>query len=515
MLVNTALSAIELNSDEKREVRLEIIQMYALFVLTVGIVYYLPETVGLFFFSVLFIVVMVSRKDYFWYAYYIIISCSPGNLLHVPSLYIGEATASDIRGALPQFNFGVLVSVTEVIFLILLAKAVLFKRKKPVVMSGYFKIILIYAMLLLVVTFEEGTILRVAKDLRYILLFFNITALTFLIQEKMEFYKFLHLLFSIMYFVFFTALYFFIFDDQFVHLFSPGLYRELAMGDTKRLWMSGGQQVLPLLSYFISVFLIFRDLNFNRKTYYFMAIAFMSFFSIFLTGTRTWFACLMFIIAMAFISAGKRAGFMKGIAIVFPVLMIPYFTIPQVKKGVDGAWGRLSTIVGAQAVDTYEDRMESAQLMEIGPVMRGIRENPLFGRGFSEYYAKHGNYDLGNLNLIFHVGILGFTLFLIFWLAFLRYVYHSRHRLARDNPYRKTLPILAYILLGLMIPHFTTEQIFDIVMSPPYILMITVYFFASKYFIDEAFHYESLPKETEVDLFPDLKRFNIGGKENT
>lgn len=121
--------------------------------------------------------------------------------------------------------------------------------------------------------------------------------------------------------------------------------------------------------------------------------------------------------------------------------------------------------------------------------MEAFYKNPITGWGFSSKGAHDGH--VGNQNLLQSTGVIGYSLFLYFWVFYSTKLIRVKQRLSRGNPFKLSLLILVFGLVGIFIVHSTSTQMFGY--DPQFsaqnkIFFLVVFFVFSDVLLKEAIY---------------------------
>lgn len=475
---------VEGNSVYKREIFIESIRMLLLFALTIFVVYKLPQSFGFLFIIAVVFIFLGSKKDYFWIAYFFIIICCPGN-------FFTEGTFDAVY-RLPLFSFGrnFSFSTHEVLMIAALLKAIVSGRKYRYILAKPLKLILFYAgfLLILSILVYGSSFNSLTYFLRNFLFYSYFISFPILIKKNEDIVKFIWLLFPIIFFTFFTAVYFFITNSHFLYFFNPGSLRELRMvGEELRFGMFGGEHILVMFCFIFSHLLSLLN---NNRIIYLNIVGTLSYLSILMTATRVWFVVFTLILITFLFKAFKLKKIVKG----FIFLIILLITI-YIISSYNTTFGSKIRATSERLLNIFhigEEESESTQMIEgkvrrrLPKVLEGIMENPVFGWGFSDKATMVIDDDVGNFSLIAQAGVFGFLLFANFWRSYFRLIAKAKKMLSTKNPFKNVLLILSISFFGFLIAHFTTHQFFGLSALAYNLFFISIFVFLSEFFVREA-----------------------------
>lgn len=479
--VKSNLLVLKQSSIFEKEIFKESISMLLLFALTAVIVYKMPQIIATFFIVIIVITFFRSKKDYFWLAYFFILICCPGN-------FFTEAQRESLY-RLPVFSLGVGFTFTthEVFMIAALVKALFSGRKYRYLLAKPLLLISFYTLFLFLVSLGiYGTSIgTLAYFLRNFLFYSCLISVPFLIKTDEDTAKFVRLPLPLIFFTFFTAVYFFITGSHFVLLFSPGSLREIYMfGHVARFGMFGGEHILVLYCFIFSLLLSLLNI---RHNIYFNIVGALAYISILMTATRVWFVVFTLIL-MVFLVKSKRIG--KVVGVLFALAVIGYgisIYSPGSSVKFQATAQRLTSIFsireeGSQSYKMLEHKSEN----RLPVVLEGIKENPVLGWGFSDKAMAVMDPDVGNFSLIAQVGLVGFLCFIYFWSSYFAIIAATRRRLSRTDPFKNALSILPASFTGFLVAHFTTHQFFGLTLLAYNLFFLAIFIFLSDFFVREA-----------------------------
>jgi len=483
-----------LNRDKqfKKSIITDSLQILALYLFTALVIYKLPRITGYILFTSIILQFYKSKKDYFWLAFLFVICTGPGGFFY--------ATQEVMIGQLPVFGLGggINVSIIEVFLAAAILKVLTKGKKQQIPLSKPLLMIMFYSLFMFVISIVvfDTTLIRFLKDLRYFSYYFFIIPLSYLVYKEGDVEKLVYCIFPFVFVSFFAAIYYIFKEDYLVNLFAPGLMEQMKLGIEEggaRYGTSAmGGHLMLLLCYMSSLFLSFKEAGLKRRNIYLLLIAGISYFTMMLTGTRIWFVVFSFIFIMSVIFIKKNLKMLGGVLLIAALLYIPYKYISKIHDFSNKAWTRIESVfemdkkgsVGYKALEHKKKRRWSRSLA-------GIKKSPWIGLGVSDQFRENsGGADAGNLSLIVQVGIIGFLLFANSWMKFFLMVSNVNKKLSPGNPYRSILFFFSISLLGILIAHFTTHQVFAMVTSKSDSIFLMLFLFLSGYFVKDAMREE-------------------------
>ena len=479
----------------------EFIQFYSLFFLTIFFVYYTPPGINRLYFILLLALFWNSKKDYFWFVFIFILVAQPGILFH------GTSRVAIHRIPLYSITTGVSFGFFDLFFLTAFIKAMIKGKFTKLILKKPLVYLLIYMIFLFLISFYYGTNLKlVTSSLRNFTVFTLFVSFPFLVYKKEDFFKFMHLVFPIVFFIIF-AQFFYLFTGSNLYYFMIGqstlniieLMESSGYTDFIRP-MSGGAQLL-LFSFIFTLFLIEKK-DYPGKKWYLYLVLMISTLSIFLSATRGWIIMYAIMLFLNFIFIMRKTP--KILVQVFLIIFIflsSYHLIPRLKYSVDNSWRRLSTVEYLLEGDVTAGGTLQRIDKRLPRVLEGFEKNPVFGWGFSETFEKYSDRHVGNFNLLMQIGIIGALLFFYFWIKYFHMIFVAKKNLSKKNPFKSSILVLAVGFLGILILHFTSAQFFGYYVQPRRVMTIIILIFFSEFFIKEALRVEMSNKH--IDSHPE------------
>jgi hypothetical protein len=452
-IINTISKNHSLANDKKKLIK-DVILIYLFLFISIIFRYFVPTILGNAYFTILLIVSFISKKDYFWIPFFLLLFSGPGYLF----FNLGDF-------ALPSLNIPSLgreIFYNELVCIVYILKAIVIKSKPiPVFYNKALILVIIYAFILLIFGFFLGlSFLKILRTLRFILpllLLFVIHKLVFTQEYKVI--RFINTIFSL---VFFCVI------AQFIDIIF-GRPLAVFLGETKIIF-SGNElstnklifdvntQIIRtvygiyilFISYIAGLFYTVNDSSIWRKSYLYIIIA-LCFLSVFLSATRGWiigFSAIL-LLYVAFFPKNIRVSF-SGVII---ILLLIIFS-PKIEKQISRSIIRFETMNSLiKGDETAGGTLE--RLTERGPkVMNKFLESPVFGFGFSDEYYEFADGHVGNQTLLLNGGIIGYLIYSAFWIVFIGGLF-------KEGIHLKALYIFIFALLGLIIIHSSSRIIFS------------------------------------------------------
>jgi hypothetical protein len=214
---------------------------------------------------------------------------------------------------------------------------------------------------------------------------------------------------------------------------------------------------------------------------FFYLIAIFAFIIELFSGTRSWFIIFLLIGGYTLWYGEKFRSLivMAGVGLFIIGYIIPM--TEQSKLIFTGSSERLSTVFQihqkeSEAGESIEHKLKT----RLPKQLELIYQNPITGWGFT---GKGGDPDVGVFGQLSQMGLIGFGLFLSLWYKILTLTKSASKNLHVSKNYRNMFRVFWIGFVGLLISHFTTNQIFGISYYP---VVIPMYFWLTDFFLREA-----------------------------
>jgi hypothetical protein len=262
---------------------------------------------------------------------------------------------------------------------------------------------------------------------------------------------------------------FFALLDQIVQLYSGNhlvnffgvtdvnIFMDQGINEAKRLVSAPWS---TLIAIFLALYYYRFDLNnsFNKK--YLLLVILISAISIFLTATRGWIVSLIFISILYSLTIIKLNYKLLRLLILIPLVVLLLVSISSVLRDqLNNVVARLNTLVYIFDGDVTAGGTLFRLDLRAPVVMEKFYLNPLFGNGFSEIGFEYFDQHVGNQNILMTSGIVGFILIILFFIFFLGAMIR-RINTSRSEYYRKEALFLIIFLMGLVLIHSSSTQLF-------------------------------------------------------
>ena len=481
-------------------IKKELIRFYSLFALTVFFVYYAPPIFNKAYFIVLLAFFWKSKRDYFWFAFVLVIIQQPGTLFH-------GGLATDMH-RVPMYNVaaGTSFNFYDLFFITAFAKAITKGKKTALILNKPLFLLLCYLIFLVMISVVLGT--SIGQLICYARLYTTYTlfiSLPFLVYKKEEYFQFMHLLFPIVFVICASQVFTLLnrgwnFESFFLgsSMIGAGVYKVAGVTDFIR--PSDASDVMVLLCFICSLFFLEKkDYQGSRVYLYFIIAA--SFLIIFVSATRSFivmFTAVFFLYSVVISKLSPR--FFVTVLLILAIFFASYLFVPKIKYAVENSVRRTSTLISLTQRDLSLGGTSIRLTERLPKVLNGIKQSPIIGWGISDTYARLGDYHVANFNLILQAGIIGLLFFINLWVKYFRMVLGVRRQMFYSNSYRMPLLVLAVGFAGMLLLQLTTYQLFGFTGVSRYDLFIIIFFivlseFMVRYGIEENKRLKRLQKK--------------------
>ncbi len=474
---------IILGSTYRREMFRDFIFLFTLLFLSVLFVYFLPMIYSRIFSLFLLLLFLISKKDYFWFAFFFIIVAHPGYLF---SDFSGESIAR-----LPLYSLLPEVSFTPIDFFLILAlgkalligKKVGFRLKKPILSIFFYGIILlILSIFVYGVRFDSLGLM-----LRRVFTYTAIISFSFLVFKREDLWRFMNLIFPVVFFIFFTQVYFIAKGDEFINLLSPG-FRDIALMEEGQLRPVMGGVVIVFFSYIFSLYQLSFKQGWPRRIYLSM-VAVVTFLSIFLSATRIWLIMFGFVLICYILFVARRLNQIARVVLISALAIILLMEIPLLRNTASIAMTRYSELITiAQGRFEESSGFQIKYNKRLPRVLMGLRQNWIFGWGFSDTYLYYHDGHVGNFNVVLQIGIIGFLILVYFWLSYFKMIFSTRRRLKNENPSKRALSVLGISFGAMLVASFLTYSFFSLTGAVEVVYFYSVFLCVSEFTVKEVEH---------------------------
>lgn len=452
--------------------------LYGLFFGLIFVFYFAPMPFRFVVMPILLGAFAISKHNYWWLALYFIIATGAWGLFT-------EGTRAATTG-MPLISFGSGLSFTfkQLFVFVAFGKAIYLRRPFRSLFASPFLVIFIYFALLLLISISIGTPFGlIIDDLKHAIGWTLVFIFPALIVSREAVYRFIYLVLPIVILVFIDGMYFLFTEGHYIYeLFN--VFAKYESSQILRFKLPGWHALL--LGFIVSLALAQVE---RRYAFFLYTMAGMAFFAQLISGTRSWFV-IFSIIAAYTLWRGEK---MRPIVVVGGfVMLIVLYIVPMTNSSMSvfkGATERVFTVFEInQAGSDSNQQIEDKMSQRLPQQLKYISENPITGWGFT---TKRGDMDVGVFGQIVEMGIVGLVLFVWLWRRYLQTTRSIFRNKQIQLSYRNLIAVFWIGFVGLLISHFTTNQIFGITY---YILFIAVYFWVTDFFLREALNNKTIEK---------------------
>ena len=424
----------------------DVILAYAIFGAAFSVVYELPRSVGLLIQIIMLALYWRSRKDYVWVASVFVIESSPGNLF---SKYDPMMTFSLVRT-----NSGVLYFYLAFLGVALM-KAILRGPREPFFLKKLMTAHVVYFAILLVLFGFSKFFFVFRMAFSWALLF----VLVRLFRNEDDYVGFFSVVFSFLPIVLATQLFKILNGYDLSYLFGGPLDPAIVArpvyryGGAVRAWSGVHVAYMSLLGAMIVSTL-------DKKKYseiVLVAVVILSVVVIILSATRTWFvsSLLMIVAFYVYVVRLKPGGIVLLVSTSLAAAAI-ISSVPWLKLQTRYAFDRFRSVEELAAGDISAAQASTRFAGMDKALIQRFEESPIVGWGFGKTGYLYVNSHLGYHSILVQTGIVGFGLFILTVLIYLRKIFRRYSETPGGNPYRRTLLVFPIFLGGTLFLNTTT-----------------------------------------------------------
>lgn len=439
---------------------IEFFELILYLILAAILVYYVPTPLNKILFIGLIVIAWRSKRDYLWVTFFFVINDTPAGL------FSGGERTDMYRLPLYTFAAGASITVTELYLLLLLLKVKVRKLEKPgVFFSKDLRNLAVYFIILSAVSIILGMSFDGFRQLWRMTI--NLTlfyTIFFVINSSETLVRFLRVIFPFAILALSAQFYSLVSGHQLITLFKPDVISvQGVLAVAEGAWARPIEMPHVLLVCFTGSLYLLGQKKAEFSSGYLVIINIISFISIFLTGTRSWFIAFSSVYVLYFVIMRKQiakqtvvAGF--GFAFIFVLLR---FT-PVLDNQFHNAWSRLETIERFIEGDITAGGTAMRFDQRSPRVMKGFNSSTiLFGAGFSDHYLEYADGHVGYHNLLLNTGILGVLLFISLLVKILLKSVSQKKKSRQPFALLSLLPLIALLILntGVQVIGYTTELV--------------------------------------------------------
>jgi len=391
-----------------------------------------------------------SKKDYFWFALVFIAESQPGSLFILTDVKHSFSILQNTPLGLLYFWM--------VFIIIAFIKSLKSRIEHPFFLNNVILVMLIYIGMLMLI-FKMRKLSDFGGFIPWLLLY--IIPRSF--KSQSDYKRFFNLIFAFVGFVLMTQIYFLLIGHD-INLMLGGKLKTIlpdrTIEDAAQALRPVAGITIPFFSIIGSVLLLLYKKTGISKNYLYI-ILITSMFSIFLSATRGWIiAALLIFMSYLFISFKNPFGLLSKFIVPIVLLLVLFNFIPSLKKQSEMAFARIETILNLAEGDVTAGGTLS-RIDERSPrVMKKFWESPIFGFGDSSEATPFSDPHVGNQNLLLHMGILGFLIYIMLWLTFTIKLFYREKSLSNGNEYKHLPMMMIAALMSIIVIHSSSSQWF-------------------------------------------------------
>lgn len=212
------------------------------------------------------------------------------------------------------------------------------------------------------------------------------------------------------------------------------------------------------------------------------------------TGARGWMIAVAAVILGSLLLVIKRRKVFVGISSIILIVLLILLLPEKYTNNIFRSFERLSTVSLILEGDISAGGTAS-RLTERGPrVMQKFKENPVFGFGFSDVTRSYYDGHVGNQSILLQSGLIGFFVLYTVILRILRHFFKNSLSLSKENPYRNKIFIFLIGFLGIIIIHFTSQEMYSYVMRGDKTILLAFWLLYILFYNHKAISFEHKKK---------------------
>lgn len=430
--------------------------MFALFGLITITVYKLPFAVFFLLQVVILYKFYHGQKSYFYLALMFLIEAHPSSLFYGVGGEDATHTATFLRGT----PIGALFFWMVFIFVAYLKVAK--SKTPPFFLQNIITVIAVY-LIFLIFAFGIGKLSMFMKGAIPLVLLFVIPRL---LRNEEDYIKFFNLIFA---FVFFNLV------TQILYITTGHHLSTVLGGSQKRIDVTAIEEasnvvrpvagiVIPYTALIGSAIVMNLRKNPFSRNYLFIIMS-LSYFSLFITATRGWLVSgTLFFLAALFVNMRNPLALLPRLIIPLIILIAAFMFLPFLKKQTEMSMERYATILLLAEGDETAGGTSKRLDVRSPVIMKKFWESPIIGHGYGTYSMANDDGHVGNQNLLFQTGIIGYFLFVLLVFIYIGKLFQRWRSLRKSNPYRNVLLLFIAFIPAAFVIHTATRQWFGFTM---------------------------------------------------
>lgn len=458
-LYKKLLGNIETTSESKI-VLLRSIAIFVLFSITAYTVYLAPIGIDKLFIAILFVMFWYSRANYFWFAFFIIVSSFPGGIFT-------ERAADELR-RLPIYSFMPKMSFSVLDIFLILALLKAFVKEKSTKHKDVLKLrnIVYIFPYILIISFFYGMSLKMFLNSTIRGLFFYTLIYSFpaLINSKKDVFKFMLMFFPFIIFELITQIYAINTGYKFICILRPELLTQVFNSITGEVRAIPDGYLIVRMG-FIFAFIIMDNYEKVVPKIYPLLIILISITSVLFSATRSAIVMFLFIFILYFILIAKKKPNIILQVFISVIIILVILDFVKVVDFNDILYSSYRRFVGAVAIESgslkTEDTFDYRINTRLPIILESIKHSLLVGYGLSDQYYKVYDGHLGGIPIgLLQAGVLGFSAYVFFIYRIFKRFFHYIKKIPSDNSYASSLKIFVLAFFGYLSVNFTVEPIY-------------------------------------------------------
>ena len=415
-------------------------------------------------FIIFFGLAYISKKDYIWLAFIIVLMDAPGNLF--------SAGMRDDIMRLPLYSFGpgFSFSTIQVFMFVFLVKHFPYNNFKNNIFHKDLRILFIFIILVFlysaILGMSTGTVINTVRSLlnwAWVIIFIQV------INTPHDVKKIFQLLFPVVLIALGTQIYAFMTGhhlDDMLRGIDPRATVFIVEEGVDRTARSGSSPYILLLSFIISLYFIFNNHTRYFHSAYLYIVTASCYLSVFLSGTRGWIIATTAIIGLVLLTQLNSQNLLRMIGLLIAGIVIisfAYVVYPNIQIQIDNVFNRIETVDDLAKGDITAGG--TLQRWDVrGPyVFNKYKERPLTGWGFSDKFYEYNDPHVGHHSLLLNVGLIGYIIVIAFFIKWNIIINRSTKILNTLDPgVGRPYIIFSIGLIAILIIHSSSTQLIGI-----------------------------------------------------
>jgi hypothetical protein len=445
----------------------DVVKMWGLIAFAASIIYYMPSIFNYAFFLTVIVVMLVLKKyNYFWVAFWFVLLDCPGSLF--------ESGGNIGFKQFPFLSiFGGVISLKSLIPLVFLLMAFPFRKSRKLVLRkdyffllsmfiGFFALGLIYGMSVNSI-FNTFLIL-----ISWSLLFSLPRLLSYSAIINLD-----RLLFTVVFVAFISQIFTITTGIIWVNMVNERIVNSMDIGTTEfnvSRYLSGAYIILYCL---IKALYYSFGKNNPFSTRYTNLIIIISLFSIFLSGTRGWILASIILMLLIIFSQIQITGKIKkllpftviGGLVIFGAISF----LPIIKTQMGHVGERFLTVEQLVQGDLSMGGSLTRVTDRAPRVLAAFYDKMILGEGFSNVYWSKRDRHVGHLVVLLNCGIVGYIIFTFFFIKWLYLIYSlPKNDIGVKTLYGFSPKIISFGFIFIYVIHSTSHMYwgFDLKIGP-------------------------------------------------